>query len=95
VDVTNTGARRGDEVAQLYIHEKVSLVTRAVKELRGFQRVSLNPGETKTVEFTLGPKELSYLNREMQRVVEAGAFEVMAGGNSVDLMSTNLNVVNR
>ncbi len=95
LDVTNTGARRGDEVAQLYIHEKVSLVTRAVKELRGFHRLSLNPGETKTVEFTLGPKELSYLNREMQRVVEAGAFEVMAGGNSVDLISTNLNVVNR
>jgi beta-glucosidase len=95
VDVTNTGARRGDDVAQLYIHEKVSLVTRAVKELRGFHRVSLDAGETKTVEFTLGPKELSYLNREMQRVVEAGAFEVMAGGNSVDLISTDLNVVNR
>jgi beta-glucosidase len=95
VDVTNTGARRGDEVAQLYIHEKVSLVTRAVKELRGFHRVSLDAGETKTVEFTLGPGELSYLNREMQRVVEAGTFEAMVGGNSVDLISTNLNVVNR
>jgi len=95
VDVTNTGARRGDDVAQLYIHEKVSLVTRAVKELRGFHRVSLEASETKTVEFTLGPKELSYLNREMQRVVEAGAFEVMAGGNTVDLISINLNVVNR
>ena len=95
VDVTNTGARRGDEVAQLYIHEKVSLVTRAVKELRGFHRVSLDPGQTKTVEFTLGSKELSYLNREMQRVVEAGTFEVMAGGNSVDLISASLNVVNR
>ena len=53
------------------------------------------PSETKTVEFTLGPKELSYLNREMRRVVEAGAFEVMAGGNSVDLIGTNLNIVNR
>jgi len=53
------------------------------------------PGETKTVEFILGPKELPYLNREMQRVVEAGAFEVMAGGNSVDLIGTNLNIVNR
>jgi beta-glucosidase len=95
VDVTNTGAIRGDEVAQLYIHEKVSLVTRAVKELRGFRRVSLNPGETKTVEFTLGPKELAYLNREMQRAVEAGTFEIMAGGNSVDLISASLSVVNR
>jgi beta-glucosidase len=95
VDVRNTGAVRGDEVAQLYIHEKVSLVTRPVKELRGFQRVSLNPGETKTVEFTLGPKELAYLNREMQRLVEAGTFEIMAGGNSVELVSASLSVVNR
>jgi beta-glucosidase len=95
VDVTNTGTVRGDEVAQLYIHQTVSSVTRAVKELRGFQRISLNPGETKTVEFTLGPNELSYLNRDMKRVVEPEAFEVMAGGNSVDLISATLNVVNR
>jgi beta-glucosidase len=95
VDVTNTGALRGDEVAQLYIHQTVSSVTRAVKELRGFQRISLNPGETKTVEFTLGPNELSYLNRDMKRTVEPGAFEVMAGGNSVDLITATLNVVNR
>ncbi len=95
VDITNTGAVRGDEVVQLYIHEKVSLVTRPVKELRGFHRVSLNPGETRTVEFALGPKELAYLNREMQRAVEAGTFEIMAGGNSVDLISASLNVVNR
>ena len=95
VDITNTGAVRGDEVVQLYIHEKVSLVTRPVKELRGFDRVSLNPGETRTVEFALGPKELAYLNREMQRAVEAGTLEIMAGGNSVDLISASLNVVNR
>jgi beta-glucosidase len=95
VDVTNTGALRGDEVAQLYIHQTVSSVTRAVKELRGFHRTSLNPGETKTVEFTLGPNELSYLDRDMKRVVEPGAFEVMAGGNSVDLITATLNVVNR
>jgi beta-glucosidase len=95
VEVTNTGALRGDEVAQLYIHQTVSSVTRAVKELRGFHRISLNPGETKTVEFTLGPNELSYLDRDMKRVVEPGAFEVMAGGNSVDLITATLNVVNR
>jgi len=95
VDVTNSGAVRGDEVAQLYIHQTVSLVTRPVKELRGFKRVSLNPGETRTVEFTLGPDELSYLNRDMKRVVEPGTFEVMVGGNSVDLITTMLNVVNR
>ena len=95
VDVTNTGSVRGDEVAQLYVHQTVSSVTRPVKELRGFQRLSLNPGETKTVEFTLGPDELSYLNRDMKRVVEPGTFEVMAGGNSVDLITAILNVVNR
>ena len=95
VDVTNTGAVRGDEVAQLYIHQTVSSVTRPVKELRGFRRISLNPGETKSVEFRLGPNELSYLNRDMKRVVEPGAFEVMAGGNSVDLITATLNVVNR
>ncbi len=95
VDVTNTGKVRGDEVAQLYIHQVVSSVTRPVKELRGFQRISLNPGETKTVEFTLAPKELSYLNRDMKRVVEPGVFEIMTGGNSVDLITTMLNVINR
>jgi beta-glucosidase len=95
VEITNTGKLRGDEVAQLYIHQVVSSVTRPVKELRGFRRISLNPGETKTVEFMLGPKELSYLNRDMKRVVEPGTFEVMAGGNSVELITTILTVVNR
>ena len=66
-----------------------------VEELRGFHRVSLEASETKTVGFTLGPGELSYLNRERQRVVEAGAFDAMVGGNSVDLISTNRNVVYR
>jgi hypothetical protein len=66
-----------------------------VEELRGFHRVSLDASETKAVEFTLGPGELSYLNREMQGVVEAGTFDAMVGGNSVDLISTNLNVVYR
>ncbi|HJZ65984.1 MAG TPA: glycoside hydrolase family 3 N-terminal domain-containing protein [Candidatus Acidoferrum sp.] len=95
VDVTNTGKVRGDEIAQLYIHQVVSSVTRPVKELRGFRRISLNPGEMKTVEFTLGPKELSYLNRDMKRAVEPGTFEVMAGGNSEELITAILTVVNR
>ncbi len=95
VDVTNTGKVRGDEVAQLYIHQVVSSVTRPVKELRGFERISLNPGETKTVEFKLGPQELSYLNRDMKRVVEPGTFEIMAGSNSDELTTTVLTVLNR
>jgi beta-glucosidase len=93
VDVTNAGAVRGDEVAQLYIRDEVSSVTRPVKELRGFRRITLDPGQTRTVEFTLGPDELSFLNREMRRVVEPGAFKIMVGGNSVDLIETTLNVI--
>jgi beta-glucosidase len=92
-DVTNTGSVRGDEIAQLYIRDEISSVTRPVKELRGFHRISLNPGETKTVEFTLGPNELSFLNRDMHRVVEPGTFTLMVGGNSVDVTTAKLEVV--
>jgi beta-glucosidase len=92
VEVTNTGSMRGDEVVQLYIRDEVSSVTRPVKELRGFLRITLEPGQTRKVEFALGPDELSFLNLEMQRVVEPGSFKVMAGGNSVDLIETTLNV---
>lgn len=92
VDVTNTGRMRGDEVAQLYIHDLVSSVTRPIKELRGFERITLDPGQTKTLQFILGPEELSFLNREMKRVVEPGDFDVMVGGNSVDLTATKLSV---
>jgi beta-glucosidase len=95
VDVTNTGTVRGDEVAQLYIRQDVSSVTRPVKELRGFHRISLNPGETKMLEFTLGPRELSFLNRDMHRVVEPGSFTIMVGGNSVELTEAKLSVVER
>jgi beta-glucosidase-like glycosyl hydrolase len=94
-DVTNAGSVRGDEIVQLYIRDEVSSVTRPVKELRGFRRISLNPGETKTVEFTLGPDELSFLNRDMHRVVEPGTFTLMVGGNSVDVTTAKLEVVQR
>ena len=95
VAVTNTGGVRGDEVVQLYMRQEFSSVTRAVKELRGFRRITLNPGETKVVEFTLGPEELSYLNRDMHRVVEPGTFKIMVGGNSVDLIEAKLSVVEK
>jgi beta-glucosidase len=95
VDVTNVGKLRGDEVVQLYIRDEVSSVTRPVKELRGFRRTSLNPGETKTVELPLGPDELSFLNREMKRVVEPGTFKIMVGGNSDQLIEINLTVVEK
>jgi len=95
VDVTNTGKVQGDEVVQLYIRDEVSSVTRPVKELRGFRRVTLAPGETKTVEFSLGFSELAFLNRDMHRVVEPGSFKIMVGGNSRELIETKLNVVEK
>ena len=93
VDVTNTGARAGDEVAQLYIRDVVSMATRPVKELRGFRRVTLQPGETRTIRFEIGPEQLSYHGPDMKRVVEPGQFEVMVGGNSVDVQSAVLDVI--
>jgi len=93
VDVTNTGTRSGDEVAQLYIRDAVSLATRPVKELRGFRRVALQPGETRTITFEIGPEQLAYHGLDMKRVVEPGRFEVMVGGNSVDVQSAALDVV--
>ncbi|HWA01114.1 MAG TPA: glycoside hydrolase family 3 N-terminal domain-containing protein [Caulobacterales bacterium] len=93
VSVRNTGARAGDEVVQLYIHDLVSSVTRPVLELKGFERVTLQAGETKTVRFALTPEHLRFWNIDMQRVVEPGEFDVMAGPNSIDLKSTRLTVV--
>ncbi|MGH9203349.1 MAG: glycoside hydrolase family 3 C-terminal domain-containing protein, partial [Vicinamibacterales bacterium] len=95
VDVTNTGMRAGDEVVQLYIRDQVSSVTRPVKELRGFERVSLRPGETRMVSFTVGPDELSLIDRRMQRVVEPGRFDVMVGTSSDNLTTATLDVVAR
>ena len=93
VDVGNTGKVRGDEVVQLYIRDEVSSVTRPIKELRGFRRITLEPGETKTVEFILGFDQLSFFNRDMRPVVEPGTFKIMVGGNSVDLIETTLTAV--
>jgi len=92
VDIRNTGARAGEDVVQLYIRDEVSSVTRPVKELKGFQRVSLKPGEQKTVTFTLGPQALGFWNEQMKRVVELGAFDIMSGDNSVALKTIILNV---
>ncbi|HVZ17209.1 MAG TPA: glycoside hydrolase family 3 N-terminal domain-containing protein [Terriglobales bacterium] len=92
VDVTNTGQRAGDEVVQLYIRDEVSSVTRPIKELRGFKRITLKSGETTTVELPLGFEELSFLNRDMHHVVEPGVFDIMVGGNSAELINTKLNV---
>jgi beta-glucosidase len=95
VNVTNTSKVRGEEVVELYIRDEISSVTRPIKELRGFRRITLDPGQTKTVEFALGFDDLSFLNRDMHRVVEPGTFKIMAGGNSVDLIETTLTVAEK
>jgi beta-glucosidase len=94
VDITNTGSRAGDEVAQLYIHQRVASITRPVMELRGFKRVGLEPGQKTTVEFTLTPEELSLIDVNMNRVVEPGIFDLMVGPSSAETTSVPLEVVN-
>jgi beta-xylosidase len=95
VEVTNTGSREGDEVAQMYIHQRVASVTRPVMELRGFRRVSLKPGEKTTVEFPLTPRMLSLVNADMHWVVEPGTFDIMVGPSSAQTSSVPLEVVQK
>jgi len=92
VPVRNTGARAGDETVQIYVHQLLSSVTRPIKELKAFERITLNPGESKTVTFVLTSEAFRMWNASMQRVVEPGAFEIMAGPNSVDLKTALLNI---
>jgi len=93
-DVTNTGRRAGHEVVQLYVRDRVSSVTRPVKELKGFAKVLLQPGETVTVALDLGPEALAFHDVRMREVVEPGEFTVMVGTSSrdVDLQSVTLTV---
>jgi beta-glucosidase len=85
VDVTNTGSRAGDEVVQLYVHNGAASVTRPLKELKGFHRLHLHPGERRTVTFDLAINQLAFLDRAMRWVVEPGPVEVMVGVSSVEL----------
>jgi beta-glucosidase len=95
VTVRNTGSRAGDEVVQLYVHDVVASVTRPRRALKGFRRVTLAPGESRTVEFTLTPAELSLIDASGQRVVEPGTFEVMVGGRPDQLKAAKLEVAAR
>ena len=90
--MSNTGKRSGDEVVQLYVRDKISSVTRPVKELKAFRRVTLAPGESREVTFTLGASSFWMWNDEMQRVVEPGDFDIMVGPDSVNLKSVNLEI---
>lgn len=92
VTVTNTGKRAGAEVVQLYVRDDVASVTRPVKLLRGFERVELAPGQSKTLTFKLGFEDLAMYDAAMKRVVEPGSFTVFAGGNSVDTLEAKFEV---
>ena len=83
-DVTNTGKREGVEVVQMYIRDVVSSVTRPVKELKGFQKISLRPGEKRTVSFEITPDLLAFFDVNMEYVVEPGEFVIMVGNSSRD-----------
>lgn len=87
VDITNTGDYDADEIAQLYIRDLVGSVSRPVKELKGFERISLKKGETKTVTFTLTPDDLKFYNQELEYKYEPGEFEVMVGPNSKNVQT--------
>lgn len=95
VEIENVGQRAGDEVVQLYIRNVAATVTRPVKELKGFQRVTLRPGEKRRLEFTLTPELLGFYNREMRFVVEPGQFKLMLAESSADEheLSTTFEVV--
>jgi beta-glucosidase len=82
VDVKNTGSRSGDEVVQLYIHDPVATISQPVRRLRGFQRVSLDPGQTKTVPFRLDRSDVGFYDNSGSFVVEPGTIDVYAGDSS-------------
>lgn len=88
-NVKNTGGVAGTEIAELYIRKMVASVTRPVEELKGFQRVFLNPGESKRINFTLTPEMLEYYGVDMKKIIEPGVIKVMVGGSSDDVLSTS------
>ncbi|MEN0020807.1 MAG: beta-glucosidase BglX [Planctomycetota bacterium] len=95
VTVTNTGDRAGGEVVQLYIHDKVATRVQPLRQIRGFERVELEPGESQRVEFELGPEQLAFWNNDMRFVVEPGEFDVYASTSSVGGLKGTFNVVER
>jgi beta-glucosidase len=92
VDVTNTGARAGDDVVQLYIHDPVASISQPVRRLRGFQRVTLAPNEVKTITFTLDQNDYGFYNNRGRYVVEPGQIDVYAGDSSAATLTQSFNV---
>jgi beta-glucosidase len=95
VDVENTGQRTGDEVVQLYLRDLAASVTRPVRELKGFQRITLKPGESKRVEFVLSSEQLGFYNRDNRFVVEPGAFRIFVGTSSEGGLESDFTVTDR
>jgi len=95
VEVENTGKRAGDEVVQLYIRDMAASRTRPLKELKGFERITLKSGEKRRVQFTLAPEQLGFYNTDMRFVVEPGMFKVIVGTNSVDGLEASFEVVGK
>lgn len=92
VTVTNTGQREATEVVQLYIHDRAASISRPVKELKDFSRITLKPGESKEVVFNITPDKLSFYNYDLQYVLEPGEFDIMTGPDSRNVQSTTLKV---
>lgn len=93
VDVTNTGSVAGDEVVQLYVHQKSGSDSRPVRELKGFRRLTLKPAETQAVTFTLGPEELRYWSTSQGKwVQDAAAFDIWVGSDSTASLHAELQV---
>ena len=91
IEVKNTGKVDGKEIVQLYIRDMVGTVTRPVKELKGFQKVMIKAGETKTIEFKITPEDLKFYNSELKFDWESGDFQIMIGKNSQELHGTMIN----
>jgi beta-glucosidase len=95
IDLKNSSQRVGDEVVQLYIQDVATSMSRPVKELKGFCRVTLQPKESKTVEFTLGPNDLGFYNEAMEYVVEPGRFKIWVGTNSAEGIESDFEVIDK
>jgi len=93
VDVKNTGNRKGAEVVQMYIRDDYSSVTRPVKELKGFKKIWLDPGQSQTVSFTITPELLSFYDKDMKWIIEPGDFTIMVGTASDQTQQIKLSVV--
>jgi len=93
VDVKNTGNRKGAEVVQMYIRDDYSSVTRPVRELKGFKKIWLDPGQSQTVSFAITPDLLSFYDKDMKWVIEPGDFTIMVGTSSDKTQEIKLSVV--